>query len=99
MSHHGIARGGSRSIAADKIRAVDSSTQPGFAAGKPRQLFEGPYLKNGVGCARPDYDVSPDGQQFLMVKSGEQEQPAPTQINVVLNWFEELKRLVPAGTK
>ena len=39
---------------------------------------------------------SPDGQRFLMLKSSE-EQPAPTQINVVLNWFEELKRRVPAG--
>jgi len=28
-----------------------------------------------------------------------QGQSAPTQINVVLNWTEELKRLVPAGTK
>jgi len=31
----------------------------------------------------------------LMVKPGEQEQP-PTQINVVLNWFEELKQASPA---
>ena len=45
-----------------------------------------------------DYDVSPDGQRFLMVKRSEQAQ-APTQINVVLNWFEELKRRVPTGTK
>jgi hypothetical protein len=34
-----------------------------------------------------------------MIKSNEQEQSAPTQINVVLNWFEELKRRVPTGTK
>jgi hypothetical protein len=27
------------------------------------------------------------------------EETAPTQINIVLNWFEELKRSVPAGTK
>ena len=32
-----------------------------------------------------------------MLKSIEQEEAAPTQINVVLNWFEELKRRVPAG--
>jgi hypothetical protein len=40
------------------------------------------------------YDVSPDGQRFLMIQSGEK-QAAATQINVVLNWFEELKRKVP----
>jgi hypothetical protein len=43
--------------------------------------------------------VSPDGQRFLMLKPGEQEQAAPTQINVVLNWFEELKQKVPTGKK
>jgi len=38
------------------------------------------------------YDISPDGQHFLMIE----EVPAKqAQINVVLNWFEELKRLVP----
>jgi hypothetical protein len=41
----------------------------------------------------PDYDVSPDGQRFLMLKPVDQEQTAPTKINVVLNWREELKRL------
>jgi hypothetical protein len=33
-----------------------------------------------------------------MVKASEQEQAA-TQINVVLNWFEELKQKVPTGKK
>ena len=41
-------------------------------------------------------DIAPDGQRFLMIQPVEPEQP-PTQINVVLNWFEELKRRVPAG--
>ena len=45
----------------------------------------------------PNYDVSPDGQRFLMLKPIEQAQAAPTQINVVLNWFEELKQKVPTG--
>ena len=44
----------------------------------------------------PNYDVSRDGQRFLMVKASEQTEAA-TQINIVLNWFEELKRRVPAG--
>ena len=42
------------------------------------------------------YDVSADGQRFLMVKDVD-EASAATQINVVLNWFEELKRRVPAN--
>ncbi len=39
------------------------------------------------------YDVAPDGQRFVMIKESEEQQVG--QINVVLNWFEELKRLVP----
>ena len=42
------------------------------------------------------YFISPDGQRFLMVEPVEQQQVA-TQINVLLNWFEELKRRVPVG--
>ena len=58
----------------------------------PEVLFEGPYQPTLITI--PNYDVSSDGQRFLMLKPSEQEQ-AETQINVVLNWFEELKRRVP----
>jgi serine/threonine-protein kinase len=81
----------------DKMMAVDIAAQPSFTAGKPRMLFEGHYQTTPV--TYPNYDVSPDGQRFLMLKPIEQAQAAPTQINVVLNWFEELKRRVPTGTK
>ena len=81
----------------DKMMAVEVTGQPGFAAGKPRLLFEGKYLPTPL--TFPNYDVSPDGQRFLMLKPIEQSQAAPTQINVVLNWFEELKQKVPVGTK
>ena len=77
----------------DRMMAVDIQTQPAFKAGTPRMLFErGGYL-GGTG---PDHDISPDGQRFLMIKQTEQAETALTQINVVLNWFEELKRRVPA---
>jgi serine/threonine-protein kinase len=81
----------------DKLMAVDIATQPGFSAGKPRVLFEGRY--EPTPATFPNYDVSPDGQRFLMLKPSEQEAAAATQINVVLNWFEELKRRVPTGKK
>ena len=81
----------------DKMMAVDIATQPSFAAGKPRTLFEGRYVPPPVPIA--NYDVSPDGQRFLMLKPNESAEAAPTRINVVLNWFEELKQKVPAGKK
>jgi serine/threonine protein kinase len=80
----------------NKMMAVDITTEPGFTAGKPHMLFEGPYQQ---AVTLPNYDVSPDGQHFLMLKSTEQAQAVPTQINVVLNWFEELKQKVPVGLK
>jgi hypothetical protein len=45
------------------------------------------------------YDVSPDGQGFLMIKEGggADQTVAPTQIVVIQNWVEELKRLVPTN--
>ena len=70
----------------DQTMAADVATQPTFSAGTARVLFEGRYL--------PAYDVSHDGRQFVMI------QPDPTltdEIHFVLNWFEELKRLVPTN--
>jgi eukaryotic-like serine/threonine-protein kinase len=81
----------------DKMMAVDIAAQPGFTAGKPLMLFERQYVPTPV--TFPNYDVSPDGQRFLMLKLSEQAEAAPTQINVVLNWFEELKQKVPTGKK
>jgi eukaryotic-like serine/threonine-protein kinase len=75
-----------------KMMSVDVSTEPAFSAGKPKVLFEGSYLST-LGTL-PFYDVSPDGQRFLMLEPMEQT-AALTQIVVVQNWFEELKRLVP----
>ena len=72
----------------NKMMAVEVTTQPSFSAGTPKMLFEGQYLST-AGPWFCNYDVSPDGQHFLMIKESE------PQINVVLNWFEELKRRVP----
>jgi Tol biopolymer transport system component len=80
----------------DKMMAVDVTTQGTFSVGKPRVLFQGRYVPTPRSFQ--DYDVSPDGQRFLMLKAIEQAQ-SPDQINVVLNWFEELKQKVPTGKK
>jgi len=78
------------------MMAVETTTQPSFIVGKPRMLFEGEYLATAFPQLGSDYDVSADGQRFLMVKEIERAQ-STAQINVVLNWTEELKRRVPAN--
>jgi Tol biopolymer transport system component/predicted Ser/Thr protein kinase len=81
----------------NKMMAVDVATQPKLTVGNPRMVFQGEYVSATNQFS--NYDISPDGQRFLMLKPTEQVQAAPTQINVVLNWFEELKQKVPTGKK
>ena len=76
------------------MMAAEITTEPSFSAGKPQMLFQGEYASVLVGV--PNYDVAPDGQRFLMVRGSEKAGPV-TDINVVLNWTEELKRRVPTN--
>ena len=76
----------------DNVIAVDIDPATGVS-GPPRVLFSGPYPSN-QGWTRPrSYDVTPDGERFLLTKlPGEQPRP---RIVVVLNWFDELRTKVP----
>jgi len=77
----------------DRMMVTSVQREPTFSAGRPRVLFEGSYETSPFNPGFQYYDISPDGQRFLMIKAGE----VGTQIHVVLNWFEELKRLVPTN--
>ena len=74
------------------LMAVDIDTSKGFNAGRSHVLFDGSYQRT-----EPvrNYDVSPDGQRFIMLKPAGDSEPPTTAINLVLNWAEELKRRVP----
>jgi hypothetical protein len=76
------------------LNAVPVQADARFSPGRPAKVFE---TLPGGGAAR-NYDVSPDGQRFLILKDITDPSPAgnPAKIIVVLNWLEELKRLVPA---
>jgi serine/threonine-protein kinase len=78
-----------------KMMAVEVTTRSTFSAGKPKMLWERQYQASPGGNTGPAYDVSPDGQRFLMARQGE---PAPAPpINVVVNWVEDMRRRAPAG--
>ena len=70
----------------DAMMVVDVRTTPVFAAGRERRLFSITDLS-----FRGDFDVSPDGKRFLMVHRD----PGswPTQLDVVLNWFDSVRHL------
>ena len=72
------------------MMSVSVRTEPAFRAGTPEMLFEGSFVSDPHISAIPYYDISSDGQRFLMIKDDTQ----PAQIHVIPNWFEELKRLV-----
>ena len=79
----------------NKMMVVEVTTQPAFVPGKPRMLFEGRYVQ--AAPTTQAYDITADGQRFLMIKTDEAE--AAAEINVVVNWIEDMKRRVPTGTK
>jgi len=84
----------------DRMMVVAVRTAPAFQAGKPRMLWEGHYSHGmSSSCGPPgglvaaNYDVSGDGQRFLMVKDADQD-AISTRIVVVVNFAEELKQLM-----
>ena len=80
-----------------RMMAVPVTTSDGFSPGTPVALFEGDYEASAFPLTGVAYDVTRDRQRFMMVKAIPPAPSAPPQINVVLNWFEELKRLVPTN--
>ncbi len=81
--------------AATTLTAVPvQTTGSTFSAGNPAKVFDTKYA---MPVTFRTYDVSPDGQRFLMIKDGTTDGNAPLpSLVVVEHWFEELKRLLPA---
>lgn len=84
----------------NKVMAVSVVADKKFTAKKPEELFAGDYWATEPYVAT--WDIHPDGKRFLMIKPVEtkveqsQDDTSP-KINVILNWFEELKEKVPSN--
>jgi serine/threonine-protein kinase len=86
----------------DATMAVEVETAPTFKHGNPKILFRGTYLSfTAPNVALTAWDIHPNGKKFLMIKPQLATGAAPTapaprpKINIVVNWFEELKQRVP----
>jgi serine/threonine-protein kinase len=83
------------------MMVVTVTTTPDFRASTPRVLWKGQYSRGlGSSCGMPgvassNYDVTADGQRFLMVR--DDDDVTATRIVVVLNWVEDLKRAAEAA--
>jgi hypothetical protein len=74
----------------NKMMAVTVESEPLLSFGRPRLLFESPAYHNHL----KTYDVTANGGGFVMIEGG-RSLPPPTELVIVQNWSEELKRLVP----
>jgi serine/threonine-protein kinase len=75
-----------------KMMVVNVAPGSELTFSEPRVLFDQRYAF-GTAQTIPNYDVSTDGLNFVMVKDDAE----AGRLNVMLNWFEELKRLVPVN--
>ena len=74
----------------DALFATAVTLGENFTSGEVTHLFSGPYAFDEV---HRNYDVAPDGQHFVVPRS--RVESAPRQLELVLNWSEELNRLAP----
>ena len=77
----------------NEVMSVSIEREPRFTLSAPRVLFRGRYVPARPPSGSQWYDVSPDGEQFVMIRPDPKAEPK--KIQIVLNWFDELERPVP----
>jgi serine/threonine-protein kinase len=78
----------------DRMMVVSVQSSPEFTAKQPELLFEGRYMTARIGAG---YDITPDGRRFMMIMGSETESGTLTELKLILNWSEEIKRRVSSG--
>jgi serine/threonine-protein kinase len=76
-----------------QVLSVRVEHEPTLSLSSPEVLFEGRYLTARHPSGSQWFDVSADGERFVMIEPDPETQPK--KIQIVLNWFDELERLVP----
>jgi serine/threonine-protein kinase len=79
-------------VSGTSLMAVDVETAPVFRRLTPKVLFEAPQLAS---TNADSYDIAPDGSRFLMEAIPESAEGEQVDIRIVVNWFEELRKLAP----
>jgi len=79
----------------NKFMRVTIETMPKFEASNPELLFEDEYIMSTRFPGHRNYDISKDGKRFLMIKQVDKRPTPVMDLNIVFNWFEELKGLAP----
>jgi serine/threonine-protein kinase len=71
----------------DRMMVVPVVVRPSLSLGSAQRLFERQYVLD-PGGNMPNYDVSPDGQRFVMLQSTDH----PSELRVVLNWLTDVRK-------
>jgi Tol biopolymer transport system component len=82
-------------LSAGAMMVAEVTTSPAFSAQSPRALFDLPALTRGG----VPYDVAPDGTRFLVSRVQGGASAETIELRVVVNWFEELRRLAPSARR
>jgi hypothetical protein len=83
----------------DSMMAAAVSTSAGFSSGRPTEIWKGHYSHGmSSSCGAPgltssNYDVTPDGNRFLMIRDDDQDSTTSTQLVVVQGWADEVGRM------
>jgi Tol biopolymer transport system component len=75
----------------DRMMVASFASEPQVSFSPPRVLFEGRYDVDPFANDARNYDIMPDGQNFVMIRRDDE----ASEVRVVLNWIEELKQRVP----
>jgi serine/threonine-protein kinase len=81
-----------RSLDGTRMLTVAVQTNPRFTASAPKLVFEGKYYFHQGGFY-PTYDVTRNGQQFIMIEA--EQQATANRLIIAVNWAEELRRRIP----
>ena len=74
------------------VMAIAVDTTGDFEASTPRPLFAGDFVLD----IHQIWDVSPDGERFVMVL---EDPERPREIRIIRDWLSELEHLVPPSAK
>jgi serine/threonine-protein kinase len=86
-----------RSTDGSRLMVVDVQTDPTLRLEPPEEVFSGQYFRDASPV--PQYDVTSDGQRFLLMHSGEASDDAEAdrpRIVLIQNFFEVLRQIAPA---
>ena len=84
----------------DEMLVVAIETAPSLQVGSPQVLFARPFVPEAPSSGAHNYDVTADGQRFLMLEAvadGIGGEPSREQIILVQDWFQELTDRVPTN--